>query len=187
MEAAGCLAVGFEVARDVDAASPRARVPLMPFDVLGGGGILREIGSPACSASVFRCLNAGSGTGRVSDLSGATGMKRGSLQPEGLCLAVGIGIPLRAFAPASCNSPRALGGGEVMWEKVDGGLMPERFAIPYNGREIRLEPGKGWGYVQCSRWQSPSLNCVYLRLAKGKITVKHTPARPKAQARRRCR
>jgi hypothetical protein len=139
VEAAGCLAVGFEVARDVDAASPRAKVLFIPFDILDGGGTLREMGSPACSARVFRCLNAGSGTGRVSDLSGATGMERGSLQPEGLCLAVGIGIPLRAFAPASCNSPRALGGGDVMWEKVDGGLIPERFAMPYNGHEVRLE------------------------------------------------
>jgi hypothetical protein len=116
---------------------------LIPFDILDGGGSLREMGSPACSARVLRCLNAGSGTGRVSHLSGATGIGRGNVQPEGLCFAVGIGIPLRAFAPASCNSPRARGGEEGMWEKVDGGLMPERFAIPYNGPEVRRAPDKG--------------------------------------------
>ena len=147
VEAAGCLTVGFETARDVDAASPRATVLLIPLDIFDGGGSRREMGSPACSARVFRCLNAGSGTGRVSDLSGATNIGRGNVQPEGLCFAVGIGIPLRAFAPASCNSPRARVGDEVMVEKVDGGLMPERFVIPYNGREIRLAPGKGWGHT----------------------------------------
>ena len=129
----GFLTVGFESVRDVDAAMPRAAVVvvvvLTPLEILVGAGSRREGASAACSASVFRCLKAGSGTEMVSGLSGSMGIGRGNVQPEGLCLAVGMGIALRALVPDSCNSPRARGGDDVMWEKVDGGLIPERFVI----------------------------------------------------------
>lgn len=55
---------------------------------------------------------------------------------------VGSGIALRAFAAASCNSLRARGG-DVIPEKVEGGFMPERFAMLYNGPRVRLAPGHG--------------------------------------------
>jgi hypothetical protein len=39
------------------------------------------------------------------------------------------GIALRAFVADSCNS-LSTRGGEEMWEKLEGGLMPERFMMP---------------------------------------------------------
>lgn len=118
-EAEGCRDVGFEASRDVDAAIPRAVMLLTPFgmgrDVVGAG-IFRRMGSPAASTSVFRCFEAGSGTGKVSILHGSYCRKVGALQPEGLCLLdAGGSIALRAFMPDSCNSPsaRCCGGGEA--------------------------------------------------------------------------
>jgi hypothetical protein len=120
------------VARDVDDARARAPVGLTPLATFGAG-ILRERGSPPCSANVFRNLEAGSGTAGVSDLFGSICTARGSLQPDGLCFAGG-GIVLRAFVPDSGNSLSAREG-EVMWERFDGGLIPERcFIMPCNGR-----------------------------------------------------
>lgn len=188
VEAAGCLAVGFVVARDVDAASPRGTMLLIPLDILDGGGFSREMGSPACSARVFRCLKAGSGTGVVSDLSGATDIGRGNIQPEGLCFAVGIGIPLRALAPASCNSPRARVGDEVMLEKVEGGLMPERFVVPYTMvAKSDLRRARDGGIRTVFSFAASIIESCLPTSSGGRISVKHTLARPKAQARRRCR
>jgi hypothetical protein len=113
-DAEGCLTVGLEMARDVDAAIPRATVLLTPFAtgrVVVGAGSLREAGSAACSTSVFRSLEAGSGTEGISCLFESLAMGRGSLQPEGLCLApVGGIIAPRAFTAESCISPRTRGG-----------------------------------------------------------------------------
>lgn len=58
----------------------------------------------------------------------------GVLQPEGLCfmevVVVGGGIA-RVFIPETSNSPRMLEC-DAIWEKSDGGFMPERFVKPYN-------------------------------------------------------
>ena len=125
----------------MDAAIPRGAVVLTALATFGAGN-RRVIGSPPCSASVFRCLNAGSGTRGVSESFGSIGMERGNVQPEGLCL-VGSGIALRAFAAASCNSLRARGGDVIPEKVVEGGFMPERFAMLYNGPRVRLAPGHG--------------------------------------------
>ena len=125
--------VGLDIARDVDAAKPRAAVVvvgLRPLVILEGGGILLEGGSATGSVCVLRCLKAGSGTVAVSELCSCRGVARGSIQPEGLCLAVGIGIALRMLVVDSCSSPRARVGDDGMWEKVDGGLIPEGLVKP---------------------------------------------------------
>lgn len=123
--------VGFVITRDVDAAMPRAAVVVLaPLAILDGAGILLEVGSATGSGSVLRCLKAGSGTVAVSERCACRDVARGGVQPDGLCLAVGMGIALRTLVVDSCNSPRARGGDDGMWEKVDGGLIPERFVVP---------------------------------------------------------
>ena len=60
------LTVDLGIAREVEAAMLRATADLTPLAILEGAGSLREAGSGACSASVLRCLKAGSGTVVVS-------------------------------------------------------------------------------------------------------------------------
>lgn len=133
--------IDFVVARDVDAARPRAMVLLTPLGagrVVVGAGSFRTMGSPACSASVLRCLKAGSGTAVVSGLSGTLQVATGILQPDGLCLAaVGSCIAVRAFMLDSYISFRTRGG-EAICEKVEGGFMPERFMVPCNGHCVSV-------------------------------------------------
>lgn len=112
----------------MEAARPRAVVVFVPLAILDGAVSLL-VGSGAGSGNVLRCLKAGSGTAVVSEQCNIAGAAGGKVQPEGLCLAVGMGIALRALVADSCSSLRARGGDDVMWEKVEGGLIPERFVI----------------------------------------------------------
>lgn len=107
------LTVGLGIARDVEAAMPRETVGLTPLAIFEGAGILLG-GSAAGSGCVLRCLKAGSGTVAVSKWCACRGVARGGIQPDGLCLAVGIGMALRTFVVDSCNSPRARVGDDGM-------------------------------------------------------------------------
>lgn len=69
--------VDLGIARDVDAARPRAVVGLRPLEILVGGGILLDGGSATGSVCVLRCLKAGSGTVVVSELCNCRGVARG--------------------------------------------------------------------------------------------------------------
>ena len=112
-------------ARDVDVEAEKPRSFLVTVfltlvdsgRVLGGAEGLRVVAeSPALSARVRRTLvAAGSGTARVSDLSVPCVMGQGDLQLEGLCfaLAMGGGMPLRAFMLALWSSARARGGDDI--------------------------------------------------------------------------
>ena len=114
-------------ARDVDVEAEKPRsflvtvfLTLVDMDsgrVLGGAEGLRVVAeSPALSARVRRTLvAAGSGTARVSGLSVPCVMGQGDLQLEGLCfaLAMGGGMPLRAFMLALWSSARARGGDDI--------------------------------------------------------------------------
>lgn len=114
---------GRDAARDVDveAEKPRSFLVTVPLTLedrgreLGGAVGRRVTGSPALSARVRRTLVAGSGTGSVSDLFGSQYMDRSDLQLDGLCfvLAIGGGIPLRAFMLAFWSSARGRGGDEI--------------------------------------------------------------------------
>lgn len=106
---------------DVEAEKPRSFLATVPLTLvergreLGGAVGLRLRGSPALSASVLRTFVAGSGTEYVSGLSGSQYMGRNDLQLEGLCftLAIGGGMPLRAFMLPFCSSARGRGGEEI--------------------------------------------------------------------------
>jgi hypothetical protein len=110
-------------ARDVDVEAEKPRSFLVTVfltlvdsgRVLGGAVGLRVAKSPALSARVRRTLVAGSGTACISDLSVACLMGRSALQLEGLCfaLAMGGGMPLRAFMLVFWSSARARGGDDI--------------------------------------------------------------------------
>lgn len=121
--AVAVLDAGRDPARDVDveAEKPRSFLATVPLTLeergreLGGAVGLRVTGSPALSTNVRRTLVAGSGTGCVSGLSGSQYMGRNDLQLDGLCfaLAIGGGMPLRAFMLAFWSSERGRGGEEI--------------------------------------------------------------------------
>ena len=131
VDAVALREAGRDPARDVDveAEKPRSFLVIVLLTVvdtgreLGGAVGLRLSGSPALSASVRRTFVAGSGTECVSGLSGSQYMGRYDLQLEGLCfaLAIGGGMPLRAFMLPFCNSARGRGGDEI-WGRRDAGL-----------------------------------------------------------------
>jgi hypothetical protein len=114
---------GRDEARDVDveAEKPRSFFATVLLTLvergreLGGAVGLRLSVSPALSASVLRALVAGSGTEKVSGLSGSQYMGMKDLQPEGLCFApvMGGGMPLRAFMLPFWSSVRGRGGDEI--------------------------------------------------------------------------
>ena len=108
---------------DVEAEKPRSFLVTVFLTLVDSGRVLvgaeglRVVAeSPALSARVRRTLvAAGSGTARVSDLSVPCVMGQGDLQLEGLCfaLAMGGGMPLRAFMLALWSSARARGGDDI--------------------------------------------------------------------------
>jgi hypothetical protein len=110
-------------ARDVDVEAEKPRSFLVTVfltlvdsgRVLGGAVGLRVAKSPALSARVRRTLVAGSGTARISDLFVSCLMGQSELQLEGLCfaLAMGGGMPLRAFMLALWSSARGRGGDDI--------------------------------------------------------------------------
>jgi hypothetical protein len=110
-------------ARDVDVEAEKPRSFLVTVfltlvdsgRVLGGAVGLRVAKSPALSARVRRTLVAGSGTACISGLSVACLMGRSALQLEGLCfaLAMGGGMPLRAFMLPFWSSARTRGGDDI--------------------------------------------------------------------------
>lgn len=126
LKADGAVAVreaGRDPTRDVDveAEKPRSFLTTVPLTLedrgreLGGAVGRRVIVSPALSARVRRTLVAGSGTDCVSDLSKSRHMGRIDLQLDGLCfmLAIGGGMPLRAFMLEFCSSASGRGGEEI--------------------------------------------------------------------------
>lgn len=79
------LTVDLGIAREVEAAMLRATADLTPLAILDGAGSLREAGSGACSASVLRCLKAGSGTVVVSKRVCLWGVWRGVEYSQRAC------------------------------------------------------------------------------------------------------
>ena len=153
LKAEGVVAVreaGRDPARDVDveAEKPRSFLATVPLTLedrgreLGGAVGRRVPGSPALSTRVRRTLVAGSGTDCVSGLSGSQYMGRNDLQLDGLCfvLAIGGGMPLRAFMLVFWSSARGRGGDEI-WGRREAGL---------GSAEVFLS---SWSDVSLSRWR----------------------------------